>query len=78
MEGKIEIIATEEGIGTKVDVRNVTMLDKYHVLYIIERMFNLTEQDLAFYNVLGRTAVKRNATTIFGKLKPNENGGDDE
>ena len=78
MEGKIEIIATEEGIGTKVDVRNVTMLDKYHVLYIIERMFNLTEQDLAFYNVLGRAAVKRNATTIFGKLKSTENGGDDE
>lgn len=52
MEGKMLIKTSgEQGIAIECDLKKVNLADKFHLLYCVEQVLNVTDTERMLYNV---------------------------
>ena len=60
MKGTLTLTATDEGIGCKTRLEGVSMVDKFHILHVIEDAIEMKDIEIEIYNSIGRKLFSEN------------------
>lgn len=80
MQGKIEFICDGKGIEGHVHISDVSMLDKWHLLYTLENALEISDLEFQLYTSIGRKMANESVeqTTVdMSKLDELLFGGSD-